>query len=89
MRSKYWPPWDGRRDVAYSSSSASLVGDVTKLLLMSSSIAEQALVDVRTVAHGVSVPFAPLAPFIVLLKAMLLPVCKVVETGVEHGPRDI
>jgi hypothetical protein len=38
---------------------------------------------------GVPVPFAPLASFVVLIGAMLPPVCEVVEASVEHGPWDI
>jgi hypothetical protein len=34
-------------------------------------------------------PFAPLAALIVLLRAVLPPVCKVVKAGVKHGLRDI
>jgi hypothetical protein len=52
-------------------------------------IAEQTLIDACTVTCGVPVPFAPLAMFVVLLGAMLPPICKVVEAGIKHGLWDI
>jgi hypothetical protein len=56
---------------------------------MSVPVTEQALVDSGAVARRMPVSLAPLASFIVLLGAMLPSVRKVVEAGVEHGPRDI
>jgi hypothetical protein len=76
-------------DAAYSSRSASLVGDLAILLLVPVPVTQQALVDSGTVACGVSTPFAPLASFVVLFGAVLPPISEVVEAGVEHGPRDI
>jgi hypothetical protein len=77
------------RDAAYSSRSASFVGDLTVLLLMPVSVTQQALVDSGAVARRMSAPFAPLASFVVLFGAMLPSVSEVVEASVEHGPRDI
>jgi hypothetical protein len=37
----------------------------------------------------VPVPLTPLASFVVLFRAVLLPVGEVVEAGIEHGSRDI
>jgi hypothetical protein len=75
--------------VAYSSHSASLVGDSTILLLMPVPVTQQALVDSGAVARRVSAPFAPLASFIILFGAVLPPVSEVIEAGIKHGPRDI
>jgi hypothetical protein len=77
------------RDAAHSSCLASFVWDVAELFLVSSPIAEQALVDSQTVMRGVPMPFAPLAALIILFGAMLLPVRKVIEASVKHGPWDI
>jgi hypothetical protein len=76
-------------DTAYSSHPASLMGDSTVLLLMPVPVAQEALIDSGAVARGVPVPFAPLASFVVLFRAVLPPVSEVVEAGVKHGPRDI
>jgi hypothetical protein len=77
------------RDAAYSSCSASLVGDSAILLLVSVSVTQQALVDSGAIACGVSTPFAPLASLVVLFRAVLPSVSEVIEAGVEHGSRDI
>jgi hypothetical protein len=76
-------------DTTYSPHSASLVGDSAELFLMSVPVAEQALVDSGAVTHGMPASLAPLASLVVLLGAMLPPIHKVVEAGVEHGPRDV
>jgi hypothetical protein len=82
-------PWVVIGDVAHSSRLASFVWDVAELFLVSIPIAEQALVDPRAVTCGVSTPFAPLTVLIVLLRAVLPPVRKVVEAGIKHGSWDI
>jgi hypothetical protein len=76
-------------DAAYSSCLAPFVRDAAKLFLMPVPVAEQALVDSGAVAHGVPASLAPLASFIVLFGAVLLPICKVIEASIEHGPWDI
>jgi hypothetical protein len=76
-------------DTAYSSCPALLMGDSTVLLLMPVPVTQQALVDSGAIAHRVPTPFAPLASFVILFRAMLPPVSEVVEAGVEHGLRDI
>jgi hypothetical protein len=76
-------------DSADLPSSASLVGNVALQFPMSGSIAEQTLIDAHAVACRIPVPFAPLALFIILFRAMFSPVCEVVEAGIKHGPWDI
>jgi hypothetical protein len=76
-------------DATYSPRLASLVRDSTELFLMPIPITEQALVDSGAVTRGMPMSFAPLASFVILLRAMLPSIRKVVEAGVEHGPRDI
>jgi hypothetical protein len=44
---------------------------------------------VRAIAREVSVPFALLTRFMVLLGAMFLPICEVVEASIEYGLWDI
>jgi hypothetical protein len=76
-------------DSADPPSLASLVGDVALQFPMSGSIAEQTLIDVRAVVCRIPVPFAPLALFMILFRAMFPPVCEVVKAGIKHGPWDI
>jgi hypothetical protein len=76
-------------DAAHSPRSASFVWDAAELFLVSSPIAEQALVDSRTVACRMPTPFTPLVAFVVLFGAVLPPICKVVEASIKHGLRDI
>jgi hypothetical protein len=65
------------------------MGGSAVLLLVSISVTQQTLIDSGAISRGVSAPFAPLAPFVVLFRAMLPSVSEVVETGVEHGARDV
>jgi hypothetical protein len=65
------------------------MGDAALLLSMPNSVAEQALINACAVLCQVPIPFAPLAPFMVLFGAMLPPVRKIVEAGVEYGSWDI
>jgi hypothetical protein len=76
-------------DAAHSSHSASFVWDTAELFLVSVPVAEQTLVDSQAITHGVFTPLAPLTALVVLLGAVLPPICKVVEAGIEHSPRDI
>jgi hypothetical protein len=75
--------------VAHSSHSALFVWDMAELFLVSVPVAEQTLVDSRAITCGVSTPLAPLTALVVLLRAVLPPIRKVVEAGVEHSPWDI
>jgi hypothetical protein len=76
-------------DMAHSSGLASFVRDVALLLSMPNSITEQALIDMRAVVCRVPIPLTLLALFMILFGAMLLPICKVVEAGIEHGLWDV
>jgi hypothetical protein len=77
------------RDTAHSPCLAPFVRDSAELFLVSIPIAEQALIDPGAVMRGVPVSFAPLASLVVLLRAVLPPIRKVVEASVEHGSGDI
>jgi hypothetical protein len=50
---------------------------------------EQALIDVRTVVHGMPILSTPEAVLIVLVRAVLLPIREVVEPCVEHSLGDV
>jgi hypothetical protein len=82
-------PWMVVGDAAHSPCLASFVRDSAELFLMPVPIAQQALVDLGTVTCEVPTSLAPLASFVILFGAVLPPVSKVVEAGVEHGSRDI
>jgi hypothetical protein len=56
---------------------------------MPSSVTEQALIDVCTVVHGVSILIALEVVRIVLIGAMLPSIRKVIKPGIEHGSGDI
>jgi hypothetical protein len=76
-------------DMAYLPGATSSVWNVALLLHMPSSVTEQALIDVCTVVHGVSILIALEVVHIVLIGAVLLPICKVIKPGVEHGSENI
>jgi hypothetical protein len=56
---------------------------------MPGSITEQALIDACTVVQDMPIPLAPEASFIVLVRAMFLPIHEVIEFCVKHCPRDV
>jgi hypothetical protein len=76
-------------DATYSPGPTTLVGGSAVLFLVPVSVAQQTLVDSGAIPRGVSAPFAPLAPFVVLLWTMLPPIGEVVEAGIEHGARNV
>jgi hypothetical protein len=77
------------RDTAHSPQAASSIRDVTLLFDMPGSVAEQALIDLCTVMHGVPTPATPQAVYVASIRAGLLAICEVIEAGIEHGPRNI
>jgi hypothetical protein len=76
-------------DAAYSPGSTSLVGGPAVLLLVPVSVAQQTLIDSRAIPRGVSTPFTPLAPLVILFWAVFPPIGEVIEASVEHSAGNV
>jgi hypothetical protein len=76
-------------DAADPSGLTSFVWDAALFFSMPDSIAEQALVDACAVTHQMPVPLAPEAVFVVLIGAVLPPICEVIEPCVKHSSWDV
>jgi hypothetical protein len=76
-------------DVTDLSSMASSVENVALLFKMPHSITEQALINVRTLVCEMAGLPAPEAVHVVFIRAMLPPICEVVEPHVKYCLRNI
>jgi hypothetical protein len=65
------------------------VGDAALFLNVPKSVTEQALVNLCTVVHRVSISFTPLTVYIALVGAVLPSIHEVIEVCIKHSPGDI